>query len=464
MSPTELIYLCMLCISLGLGHVVKHAQSPQQKQLLCTCVGVSMVLGLCGWQAYHSVLTTLVTGFIVQFVNPRKCHVWCFAFCFAYLTFFRAGHFFGLAAPTAFSNVIQLLLTLKLVGVGFEVHDSHMTQNKPALQPSQQDAKPSKHKYVAIIGELGVTDVFQYGFCFIGIITGPYYKYKTYHDMIHCTNSKDIPSIKPLMERLKTLVPIGLLFLVMSHYMSIEYVKSNEFYTHGYLYKTFYMVPMFMFFRLRMYSAWILSECVCMSATLGAYPVSTQPKVGQGPSVDPAQIESSDQTTVKYNYKTIHNIDWYACDATPTFRDGMRNWNMTVQWWLKSYIFVRCPVRAWSTSVTMFVSAYWHGIHPGYFFSFLTVPIVLLAEDAMTRAFRTDSNAWWFDKLNWFFRMRAFEYLAMGFLLLGFWSTLRYWASTFFIVHVMTAVFILVGNAFRPKRIREGKVAEHKKD
>ena len=71
MSPTELIYLCMLCISLGLGHVVKHAQSPQQKQLLCTCVGVSMVVGLCGWQAYHSVLTTLVTGIIVQFVNPR---------------------------------------------------------------------------------------------------------------------------------------------------------------------------------------------------------------------------------------------------------------------------------------------------------------------------------------------------------------------------------------------------------
>ena len=64
------------------------------------------------------------------------------------------------------------LHTTQLVGVGFEVHDSHMTQTKPALQPSQQDAKPSKHKYVAIIRELGVTDVFQYGFCFIGIITG----------------------------------------------------------------------------------------------------------------------------------------------------------------------------------------------------------------------------------------------------------------------------------------------------
>ena len=110
-----------------------------------------------------------------------------------------------------------------------------------------------------------------------------------------------------------------------------------------------------------------------------------------------------------------------------------------------------------STSVTMLVSSYWHGIHPGYFLSFLTVPIILVAEDAMMRAFRTQANAHWYDWLNWFFRMRGFEYLAMGFLLLDFQSTIRYWASTFFIVHVVTALFIGIGNAFRPKK-KVGKV------
>ncbi|XP_038068569.1 lysophospholipid acyltransferase 7-like [Patiria miniata] len=452
MSPTEYIYLCMLLISLGLGHVVKHSRNALQKQLLSTFVGVSMVIGLCGWQAYHSLFTTVVASVIVSFIDPRKCHIWSFAFCFSYLTFFRAGHFFGLAAPTAFSNVVQLLLTLKLVGVAFEVHDSHEIETKQKNATSDQQIQGSaKSRYVAVIQKPGVLDVFQYAFCFIGIITGPYYKYKTYYDMIHCENSQDIPSIEPMVDRLKTLVPVGLLFLIMSHYLSIDYAKSDEFYTHGYWYRTLYMIPMFMLFRLRMYSAWILSECVCMSATLGAYPVSLKPKVGLGPSVNPDEINSSDKQ-VEYNYETIHNIDWYQCDFTPTFRDGMRNWNMSVQWWLKNYVFFRFPVKAWSTSVTMLVSSYWHGIHPGYFLSFLTVPIVLVAEDAMMRAFRTDANAHWYDKLNWFFRMRAFEYLAMGFLLLGFWSTMRYWASTLFIVHVVTFVFIAIGYAFKPKK------------
>ena len=71
MTPTEFIYLCMLLISLALGHVVKNAKSPQQKQVICTGVGVLMVTGLCGWQAYHSLLTTAVAGVIVAFIDPR---------------------------------------------------------------------------------------------------------------------------------------------------------------------------------------------------------------------------------------------------------------------------------------------------------------------------------------------------------------------------------------------------------
>lgn len=35
---------------------------------------------------------------------------------------------------------------------------------------------------------------------------------------------------------------------------------------------------------------------------------------------------------------------------------------------------------------TMFVSAFWHGIHPGYFLSFLTIPLCTAAEDALFKA------------------------------------------------------------------------------
>lgn len=108
----------------------------------------------------------------------------------------------------------------------------------------------------------------------------------------------------------------------------------------------------------------------------------------------------------------------------------------------------------------MGVSAFWHGIHPGYYLSLLTVPPILMAEEAMIKAFRNDASPQGqnlFDWGCWFFKMRGFDYNCMGFLLLGFYSTLRYWWSVFFIIHFLTAFLFLFGNAvimFKPKRTK----------
>lgn len=123
----------------------------------------------------------------------------------------------------------------------------------------------------------------------------------------------------------------------------------------------------------------------------------------------------------------------------------------------------------------MTVSAFWHGIHPGYYLSFLTMPPNLVAEELMAAAFRgrrgdeaetkskAENNdhhrlsAATFDWICWFFKMRSFDYTCMGFLLLGFSETLRYWQSIYFIVHIYVAIFIVIGLAYRPRRAKTGK-------
>jgi len=105
----------------------------------------------------------------------------------------------------------------------------------------------------------------------------------------------------------------------------------------------------------------------------------------------------------------------------------------------------------------MTVSAFWHGVHAGYYLSFLTIPPSLVAEDLMSAAFRGDVStdqrrSTTFDWACWFFKMRAFEYMSMSFLLLGFAATLRYWCSIYFLGHIFIAAFILVGYMCRPSR------------
>ncbi|VDK51401.1 unnamed protein product [Gongylonema pulchrum] len=42
--------------------------------------------------------------------------------------------------------------------------------------------------------------------------------------------------------------------------------------------------------------------------------------------------------------------------------------------------------------LTMSVSAFWHGVHPGYYLSFLTVPLCTLAEDNILSIVPKDAN------------------------------------------------------------------------
>ena len=63
-----------------------------------------------------------------------------------------------------------------------------------------------------------------------------------------------------------------------------QYVETDEFSERSFLFRLFYMVPMFTIFRTRLYMAWIFSEMMSITAGLGAYPVKSKPRCGDGPT------------------------------------------------------------------------------------------------------------------------------------------------------------------------------------
>lgn len=105
-----------------------------------------------------------------------------------------------------------------------------------------------------------------------------------------------------------------------------------------------------------------------------------------------------DRSLITYNFETVHNIDEYAAE-TADVRGSMRAWNMTVQWWLAVNVHRRFPVKSLRIIVTMLISAFWHGVHSGYYLSMLTVPFILVAEDAIKRKLRPLMVTWIFGYL-----------------------------------------------------------------
>ena len=69
-----------------------------------------------------------------------------------------------------------------------------------------------------------------------------------------------------------------------------------------------------------------------------------------------------------------------------------------------------------------------------------------------------------YDWINWFVRMRWFDYLGMGFLLLRIDATITYWVSVYFVGHVSLIILSVIGfclvNPFMKKIAGEKRKSE----
>ena len=96
----------------------------------------------------------------------------------------------------------------------------------------------------------------------------------------------------------------------------------------------------------------------------------------------------------EYDFVCIHNIDEMRHISVVTFRECIKTWNATVQYWMVANVYKRLPVEPLSVMVVMVVSAFWHGVHPGYYLSFLSMPFIVFVENFYDHHIRTNSSTY----------------------------------------------------------------------
>ncbi|CAF0735196.1 unnamed protein product [Didymodactylos carnosus] len=242
-----------------------------------------------------------------------------------------------------------------------------------------------------------------------------------------------------------------LTYLLLSTLVSFKDATHDSFYDNPLWYRLVYMSLIFTLFRCRFYSAWLLAESMCITSSFGAYPLKSKPKPGQGPTDLMALKQAYElaPNNIEYDFETVHNIDDYMCETALTVREVLRYWNMTVQYWMATYVYRRIKWKKFGQPITMGVSAFWHGIHGGYYLSMLTTTPCIMTENVMEAAVRRRlQNRTYiriYDFFSWVFRTRQFDYMSMGFILLRFDLTIRYWKSVYFIGHIACLVLYSVG-------------------
>ena len=171
-----------------------------------------------------------------------------------------------------------------MVGISFEIRQSYLDAKKSEKSENKDTDNNKRQSEKLKPSDPSLYDYLTYGYCYCGLMTGPYFSFKSYQDMLN-QDGTHISTVIPALRKLKYLPFYCIPYLILNAKFPIQYMETEEYLNHpwGILYQLAYLIPTFHWFRWRFYIGWLLAEAMCITSGLGAYPFETDPKPGQGP-------------------------------------------------------------------------------------------------------------------------------------------------------------------------------------
>ncbi len=132
-------------------------------------------------------------------------------------------------------NAIQMILTLKMVGVAFEIHDTKLRGKKKGEEEEDEDAALAR-RFKDV--HPSSSDIFHYSFSHAGLLTGksfipfenrfmcvltvlplpgPYYTYRSFHDLYFSEYTSKADCVQACLSRLSRLPLYVTLFLLAGY-------------------------------------------------------------------------------------------------------------------------------------------------------------------------------------------------------------------------------------------------------
>ena len=437
------LYLIFLLLCLPLGWFNRFISNRALRHLYMGLIGFVITYLMSGTQSLHSVIT-IVGAFILHSVLHKSSYLTLvtFVWCFGYLTFFRCSYLFGIPPFSKLANAVQLLLTLRLSSLAADTREYALGSSEKVSLYGGSYSYFLDYSQGSVFSRL--FQYFCFSYCFLGLFTGPFFRAKTYCDMIDHTNLSNIPYRHALIKVIYYLPIYATVHLLLVKLFPFDFIGSEEYYEHkwGAIFRLAYFIPCLVAFRWRFYIAWTISVASCILAGLGAYPGSAKSKPGIGPT------QISEQEDQSVDYRTVENLEVWEIETSTTIDGPLQHWNMTVQSFFYYYIYKSFRNKTIGRLATFTLSAYWHGLHVGYYFAFFMFMLFITAQYSFirfTQPWRVKGRERFWTVVDFICAWRAYEYSGFAFLLLSPEKILRAWASVYYIGHIITAVWVGIG-------------------
>uniref|UniRef100_A0A3Q4HUE6 Membrane bound O-acyltransferase domain containing 1 n=1 Tax=Neolamprologus brichardi TaxID=32507 RepID=A0A3Q4HUE6_NEOBR len=405
--------------------------SPLARHFVAALLGIGFLVFCFGWYSSHILAVVVANYLIIIKADLNSVHRYSMVISMGYLTACQAGRAFifnyGILS-TDFSGPL-MIVTQKLTTLAFQLHDGMCKKTEQLTQ---------EQKLMAINVRPSLIEYLSYNLNFLSVLVGPCSNYKEYIDFIegrHISTRLKQHNLLSLQNAVchKLLVCAGcmLFFLTVTRALPIKYNVDPDFVSQAsFLTRLTYAFFSIQAARPKFYFAWTLADAVNNAAGYGFLGMDEHGK----PSWD-----------------LISNLNIIGIETATSFKTFIDNWNIRTGIWLKTVCYDRAPKHC--LALTFILSALWHGVYPGYYFTFLTAIPITIAARAIRRSIRhyflgSRVMKLGYDILTWAATQLAICYTVMPFLLLAVDHTIVYYRSMYFHVHIIS---ILAAVALHPQ-------------
>jgi hypothetical protein len=438
-----------------ISYLLFRLSDPKAKNFLSFIVGFLIVQWIFGPDWIHTFISSSVTYLICAF-GPKK-YIGIIAFVWV------IGYIIGCHIFTMYTDYMtdrfdflrtQMVITMKLTSFAYNYFDGTYDHDKVFTHEHESKGKTkifAQRRRFAITSLPTPLEFFGYVYCFPVILVGPAFEYADYIQAINGTAYiykgadghlvKKIPSnFLPAFRCLVTGVINMILFLyfqpkfpIESHYEPSFIANTDMITRFGLLYMALLTC------RFKFYFVWKVAEG---GAVLGGF-----------------GFEGFDPTSGKeIGWQGAENIDIVAVEAADSIQAMTRNWNKRTQGWLERYTYQRLNR---SLVAVYLVSAAWHGLYPGYFLAFLTLPLPTMIERLIREKINPlvipEYNGYdWatypknttrgivYELICWIGTYACLTYAMQVFYMITWERALNAWRGYYFLGHLVMGVVLLV--------------------
>jgi MBOAT, membrane-bound O-acyltransferase family len=442
-------YTASMFLVYPLAALLRALPNASSKHVFSLVVGVAMVQWVFEGDWIHTFASSAGTYLICALAPKKMTGPLAFVWVMFYMTMSHWYRMYMSFMSGMFDFTgTQMVLTMKLTSFAWNYWDGTADYKRIFSDAdSKSSEKNRERRRLAITTLPNPIEYFGYVYCFTCILAGPSFEYRDYMDGItgstlifkgsddKVIGDKDskIPvnaAPSPVPSALISL-SVGVVYLVLKlvmggyfplatykdisnpgvPYNMVPTLSNPEWLdAHPNVVWRFLLVMLTLQAeRYKYYFAWKVAEGSCQLAGFG--------------------FQGFDSQGSALGWRGMENIDIWGFETSWNIQTMTRAWNKRTQKWLDLYTYQRT---GGSLLATYFVSAFWHGLYPGYYFFFLLVPLITQIE----RLTRVKLNPIFIPGYDFKRPHETYPYNAAGiaYVILG-------WLSFFPLMNYVTQVF-----------------------